>query len=172
MNFLKGMFGKNDRMSEDYDEPPYDPAVDDDDPIFNWPDSDYKNAGATEGDPTAATAREVGFTAPTVTPAEKVALKVWQPKSHTEAARIADQLKDGNIVLLDISGLGKDKAHRLVDFLSGVAYVLGGQMLKTNKTTIVVAPAGVDVSSFVSEPEPTPAAPVEYESYEEISVNE
>ena len=119
---------------------------------------------------------------PEIRPAtpDKVALKLLQPKSHTEGIKIADKLKDGCIVLLDISHLTKDKALRLVDFLAGVAYVLGGEMIKTNKNTIVVSPAGVDISSFASE-ETAPEAPaeetvedeyVEEEIYEEVPAEE
>ena len=82
---------------------------------------------------------------------EKVELKLLRPKSHTESVMIADKLKEGCIVLLDISNLDTKKAFRLIDFLAGVAYVLGGEMIKTNKNTIVVAPAGVDISSFAPE---------------------
>ena len=89
--------------------------------------------------------------------ADKVSLKLLQPKSHTEATKIADKLKEGCIVLLDISNLSRDQARRLVDFLAGVAYVLGGEMIKTNKSTIVVSPAGVDISGFAPQEE-APAA--------------
>jgi FtsZ-interacting cell division protein YlmF len=104
---------------------------------------------------------------------DKVALKLLQPKSHTEATKIADKLKEGCIVLLDISNLTKEKAHRLVDFLAGVAYVLGGEMIKTNKNTIVVAPAGVDISSFAPDTaeEETVEASAE-DAYEEIPATE
>ena len=102
---------------------------------------------------------------------DKVALKLLQPKSHTEATKIADKLKEGCIVLLDISNLTKEKAHRLVDFLAGVAYVLGGEMIKTNKNTIVVAPAGVDISSFASEADDEDADLTE-EAYEEVPATE
>ena len=91
---------------------------------------------------------------------EKVTLKLIQPRSHTEATRIADKLKEGCIVLLDISNLTKEQAIRLVDFLSGVAYVLGGEMIKTNPNTIVVSPSGVDVSGFIAE-DATASAPAE-----------
>ena len=120
---------------------------------------------------------------PEIRPAspEKVELKLLQPKSHTEATRIADKLKEGCIVLLDIGGLTKEQAHRLVDFLAGVAYVLGGEMIKTNKNTIVVSPSGVDISGFAPEESaPEQAAPVadaapaeeEYEAYEEEAAEE
>ena len=99
--------------------------------------------------------------------ADKVSLKLLQPKSHIEATKIADKLKEGCIVLLDISRLTKEQAHRLVDFLSGVAYVLGGEMIRTNKNTIVISPSGVDISGFAPEPE----APVE-EPVEEVAEDE
>lgn len=102
--------------------------------------------------------------------ADKVSLKLMQPKSHTEAAQIADKLKEGCIVLLDIGNLTKEQAHRLVDFLAGVAYVLGGEMIKTNKNTIVVSPAGVDVTGFIPQtaaPAPAPAPQYEEEYTEE-----
>ena len=114
-----------------------------------------------------------------VTP-DKVALKLLRPKSHTEGTKIADKLKEGCIVLLDISGLSKEKVHRLVDFLAGVAYVLGGEMIMTNKHTIVISPAGVDISGFAAveetpaEETPVEEAPVEEtsEEYEEIPTDE
>lgn len=98
---------------------------------------------------------------------DKVEIKLLKPKSHIEASTIADKLKEGCIVLLDVSDLEKDKAQRLVGFLAGVVYVLGGEMIKTNKSTIVVSPAGVDISGIVSE-DPAEEAPVEEtEAYEE-----
>ena len=98
---------------------------------------------------------------------DKVEIKLLKPKSHIEASTIADKLKEGCIVLLDVSDLEKDKAQRLVGFLAGVVYVLGGEMIKTNKSTIVVSPAGVDISGIVSE-DPAEEAPVEEtEVYEE-----
>ena len=107
--------------------------------------------------------------------AEKVSLKLLQPKSHIEATKIADKLKEGCIVLLDISRLTKEQAHRLVDFLSGVAYVLGGEMIRTNKNTIVISPSGVDISGFAPEAEAPAEEPVEApveettEEYEEVT---
>ena len=122
-------------------------------------------------------AAEVGASADEIRPAtpDKVSLKLLQPKSHIDAAKIADRLKDGSIVLLDLSGLAKDKVVRLIDFLAGVVYVLGGEMIKTNKSTVVVSPAGVDISSFAQEEpeeEEIVEETVEEEIYEEEIVEE
>ena len=163
MNVLKRFFRDNaDVENEEYD----DLYIDPEDIQVNDPNADDEDDVAGLNDP----ARKE----PEIRPAspDKVSLKLLQPKAHTEAAKIADKLKEGCIVLLDISNLTKDQARRLVDFLAGVAYVLGGEMIKTNKNTIVVSPAGVDISGFaqVEAPvaEPAPAAPVaEAEEIEE-----
>ena len=80
--------------------------------------------------------------------AEKVSLKLLQPKSHIEATKIADKLKDGCIVLLDISRLTKEQAHRLVDFLSGVAYANQGNVQKIANSTFLITPYNVDISGI------------------------
>ena len=156
MNLLK-KFVRNDNadLGEEYDDDMY---VMPDDLRMEMPDANVNNNVSAINTP--AQNANAAPAAP-----DKVALKLMQPKSHTEATQIADKLKEGSIILLDIANLPKDKAHRLVDFLAGVTYVLGGEMIKTNKNTIVVAPAGVDVSGFA--PEAAPAAPAQPEVYEE-----
>ena len=64
---------------------------------------------------------------------------------------MTDKLKSGCIVLLDISQLSKDQVRRFIDFLAGVAYVLGGEMIQTNRTTILVSPSGVDITGFAPD---------------------
>lgn len=142
MNLLK-KFVRNDNadLEEDYD----DIYVRPDDLVVEMPETSVEEQVSALDSP----ARKD----PEIHPAslEKVSLKLLQPKSHTEATFITDKLKSGCIVLLDISLLTKEQARRLVDFLSGVAYVLGGEMIKTNKTTILVSPSGVDITGFAPE---------------------
>lgn len=166
MNLLK-KFVRNDNadMGDEYDDDIY---VMPEDLKMEMPGDDVDANLSTINTP----AQKASEAAPVS--ADKVALKLLQPKSHTEATQIADKLKEGSIILLDIGNLAKDKAHRLVDFLAGVTYVLNGEMIKTNKNTIVIAPAGVDISGFAPEAAPAePAQPEVYEEvYEEIPANE
>ena len=76
------------------------------------------------------------------------ALKIVNPKGYSNAAEIADFLVNGNTVLLNIESLSRENAVRLLDYLSGAVHVIGGVMTKVGKTTIVVAPKNVDVSSI------------------------
>ena len=79
-----------------------------------------------------------------------VALKIINPKGYDKdsAAEIADFLLNGNTVLLNIENLTREHAIRLLDFLTGATHMVGGLMTKVGKTTIVVAPKNVDVSSI------------------------
>ncbi len=77
-----------------------------------------------------------------------VALKIVNPKGYDEAPAIADFLLNGNTVLLNVEGLAREQAIRLLDYLSGATRMVGGIMTKVGKTTIVVAPKSVDVSSI------------------------
>ena len=80
--------------------------------------------------------------------ATPVALKIVNPKGYSNASEIADYLVNGNTVLLNIESLTRENAIRLLDYLSGAVHVVGGMMTKVGKTTIVVAPKNVDVSSI------------------------
>lgn len=161
MNLLKKFIRDNaDVEAEEYE----DLYIDPEDMQVNLEDSEAEDVASLN----SPSRKE-----PEIHPAspDKVSLKLLQPKTHTEATKIADKLKEGCIVLLDISNLTKDQARRLVDFLAGVAYVLGGEMIKTNKSTIVVAPAGVDISSFAPDVAPA-AAPAPVAEPEEVAVED
>ena len=167
MNMLK-RFLRNDNADLQEDENYED--------VYMMPE-DLKMEMADDDSAEVSAVGESAARAADLTPAtpDKVEIKLLKPKSHIEASTIADKLKEGCIVLLDVSDLAKDKAQRLVGFLAGVVYVLGGEMIKTNKSTIVVSPAGVDISGIVSK-EPADEAPVEGaeadEAYEEIPADE
>ena len=94
-----------------------------------------------------------GFAAPAPAPeaafsSNTVALKIVNPKGYEEASEIADYLMNGNTVLLNIEGMARENAIRLLDYLAGATHAVGGLMTKVGKTTIVVAPKNVDVSSI------------------------
>ena len=144
MNLLKKFIRDNSNIDEDDSDLYIDPA---DDIDVGIPQTDTEAAVASLDSPERKD--------PKIQPAspDKVTIKLVKPRSHTEATVIADTLKEGSIVMLDISALDKGHALRLVDFLAGGAYVLGGEMIKTNPYTIVVAPSGVDISGFAAAAE-------------------
>lgn len=77
-----------------------------------------------------------------------IALKIINPKAYNEAPEIVDMLLAGNAVLINIETLGSEHIVRMLDYLSGAVKAIGGIMTKVGKTTLVIAPKNVDVSSI------------------------
>ena len=76
------------------------------------------------------------------------AVKIVNPKEYKEAPEIANLLMNGNTVLLNIESIAKDQAISLLAYLAGAVHVSGGMMTKVSKTTLVLAPKNIDVSSI------------------------
>ena len=73
-------------------------------------------------------------------------LKVVYPKSFTEVATIADHLLAGRTVFLNLESTDRELSRRLMDFVSGVAYCIDGNIKKVAGSTYIISPSSVDVS--------------------------
>lgn len=80
--------------------------------------------------------------------AAPVALKIITPKAYEDAREITEYLMNGNTILLNMDSISREAAVRVIDYLKGAVQVVGGMMTKVGKTTLVVAPKNVDVSSI------------------------
>ena len=80
--------------------------------------------------------------------AAPVALKIITPKAYEDAREITEYLMNGNTILLNMDSISREAAVRVIDYLKGALQVVGGMMTKVGKTTLVVAPKNVDVSSI------------------------
>jgi cell division inhibitor SepF len=68
------------------------------------------------------------------------------PSSFEDASRIADDFRAGAPVVMNLTAVDKPVARRLVDFASGVCYVLAGGMERVAANVYLLTPAGVGVS--------------------------
>jgi cell division inhibitor SepF len=68
------------------------------------------------------------------------------PSSFNAAQEVGDRFKQNQPVILNLFGLDRDLARRLIDFASGVCYALGGQMEKITNGVYLLIPANVEVS--------------------------
>ena len=62
------------------------------------------------------------------------------PRGSGNEAGIADYLVDGYTVVMNIEELERPAALRLIDFLLGALQVLGGELRRVTKTTLVLSP--------------------------------
>lgn len=71
---------------------------------------------------------------------------VVEPERFETAADIADHIRSGHSVVMNLERTDKDTARRLIDFLSGVAYALNGKIRRVSASTFVITPFNVDIS--------------------------
>lgn len=72
---------------------------------------------------------------------------VMKPTSYDEAREISDALKSRKIVLVNATGLETKLAQRLIDFISGSAYVLGATLQEIEHRVYLLSPSNVEVTS-------------------------
>lgn len=74
-----------------------------------------------------------------------------EPRSYDEAQDIADQLKSRRAVVVNLQRVRREQAIRIVDFLSGTVYALGGHISKIGTDIFLCTPDSVEVSGTITE---------------------
>ena len=106
-------------------------------------DYEYEEEPQTQ---TAAPVREAVKNSINMASGASLELKVVRPKEFESVPQIADHLLHRRTVVLNLEETNKETARRVIDFLSGVAYSLDGQLKKVASNTYVITPPNVDVS--------------------------
>lgn len=76
---------------------------------------------------------------------------LMEPRVYAEAQEIADHLKNRRAVVVNLQRIEQDQARRIVDFLSGTVYAIGGDIQKIGANIILCTPDNVEVSGNISE---------------------
>lgn len=74
-----------------------------------------------------------------------------EPRAYSESQQIADHLKNRNSVVVNLKRVTSDQAKRIIDFLSGCIYAIGGTMQKIGVGIYLCAPKNVNVQGKISE---------------------
>ncbi|WP_142395636.1 cell division protein SepF [Bacillus atrophaeus] len=74
-----------------------------------------------------------------------------EPRVYAEAQEIADHLKNRRAVVVNLQRIQHDQAKRIVDFLSGTVYAIGGDIQRIGSDIFLCTPDNVDVSGTISE---------------------
>ena len=59
--------------------------------------------------------------------AEGSKMILLEPRAYSESQQIADHLKNRNSVVVNLKRVTTDQAKRIIDFLSGCVYSIGGK---------------------------------------------
>ena len=68
-----------------------------------------------------------------------------RPESFNDAPTIATNLRNKKAVVLNLEGVDKALARRVVDFLSGATYALDGSVKKISQATYLFCPYNMEV---------------------------
>ncbi|WP_374721941.1 cell division protein SepF [Peribacillus tepidiphilus] len=73
-----------------------------------------------------------------------------EPRAYSEAQEIADHLKNRRAVVVNLQRISSDQAKRIVDFLSGTVYAIGGDIQRIGTKIFLCTPDNVDVSGSIT----------------------
>ncbi len=65
---------------------------------------------------------------------------------NNDAVHIADELMKSHTVLLNFEDTPRDESKRIVDFMSGCAYVSGGKVQRIAKNIFIITPNNVELT--------------------------
>ena len=76
-----------------------------------------------------------------------------EPRAYSESQAIADHLKGRNSVLVNFKRVTTDQQKRIIDFLSGTLYAIGGDLQKVGDGIYLCTPKNIDVQGEITEEE-------------------
>ncbi len=74
-----------------------------------------------------------------------------EPRAYSESQQIADYLKSNSSVVVNLRRVTPDQAKRIVDFLSGTIYAIGGDLQKLGGGIFLCTPNTVNVEGKISD---------------------
>ena len=74
-----------------------------------------------------------------------------EPRAYSESQQIADHLKNRNSVVVNLKRVTSDQAKRIIDFLSGCVYSIGGKMQKIGVGIYLCTPKNVNIQGKISD---------------------
>ena len=87
-----------------------------------------------------------------------------EPRAYSESQQIADYLKSRNSVVVNLKRVTSDQAKRLIDFLTGCIYAIGGDLQKLGNGIYLCTPNNVNVQGKMSENEEKEKKSTKFES--------
>lgn len=87
-----------------------------------------------------------------------------EPRAYSESQQIADYLKNRNTVVVNLKRVTSDQAKRLIDFLTGTIYAIGGDLQKLGNGIYLCTPNNVNVQGKMSDGEEKEKSKTKYDS--------
>ncbi|MFJ7933065.1 cell division protein SepF [Sporosarcina sp. NPDC096371] len=74
-----------------------------------------------------------------------------EPRVYAEAQDISEHLKNKRAVVVNLQRIERDQGIRIVDFLSGTVFALGGDIQRIGTDIFLCTPENVEVAGAISD---------------------
>ena len=77
-----------------------------------------------------------------------------EPRAYSESQQIADYLKKRNTVVVNLKRVTPEQGKRIIDFVSGTLYAIGGGMQKLGDGIFLCTPKNINVQGKMTDEDP------------------
>ncbi|MDD2370700.1 MAG: cell division protein SepF [Firmicutes bacterium] len=81
---------------------------------------------------------------------KKLSVVLMSPDTFNDSIRISDELKRNKMVIVNLEDIDFEEARKIVDFVSGTVYALGGSINKISSKIVAFSPIFVDVQNTIT----------------------
>ena len=138
---------------DDYDDDFYDDFDDDFDskpsrPIFNQEELRDDYPAEPRRERSTSSGSNITPMRPSTKKTSSGAMEVCviRPKSVDDSREICETLLANSTVILNLEGMDVELAQRIIDFISGAAFAISGNLQRISNYIFLVTPANVDIS--------------------------
>ncbi len=135
---IKGYFSKDEEYDEEYDEYEEDEYNDEDDYDFDDKKDKDTDLGGFGDDLFAKDNKK------------KLSVVLMSPDTFNDSIRISDELKKNKMVIVNLEDIDFEEARKIVDFVSGTVYALGGSINKISSKIVAFSPIFVEVQNTIT----------------------
>lgn len=74
-------------------------------------------------------------------------IMIYHPESFNEVQNLVDEIKAKKPIILNFEELDRELARRIIDFMSGAVYGIGGNVQKVAEQIFVFTPHNIDIDN-------------------------
>lgn len=76
---------------------------------------------------------------------------LFEPRVFSDTQDIADELKNSRATLVNLQRIDKVSAKRIIDFLSGTVYAIGGDIQRVGSDIFLCTPDNIEVAGSITD---------------------
>lgn len=155
INKFMDMFGIGNQDEEEYDEEANyaeDQEVEEEEEFYTKPKSRSRRSFSDIEKENPYGARSIDTKViPMNTSVSSSKMVITQPTCYEDVEEIGAYLKNKKSVIINLENVGKEDARRVLDFLSGAAFMIEGTIQRVSNLIYLMAPKSVEIQNDIDK---------------------